>query len=376
MKFTMNITHRCNLKCAYCYAGSKFSKDMSPEIAEKSVDFALKTANIDDELEFSFFGGEPFLAFDFIKDLTSYIHRKARGRNAPVRLTITTNGTLLNEEMAAFLKENDIDLCISIDGPEHVHDLNRRYGNGEGSFVDVFRNLELAREALPRLQVNAVYSPETVEFMPETLSFFLSNNITVVHFNPDIKGSWTEKDVEKFENLYKEVAEIYIEAFRNGQEVAVNFLDSKMVLFLKNGYEPRDICGMGKSEMAVAPSGNIYPCERFISEDKNKAFCIGHVEQGFDAGRRCKILKDRGNKNESCVRCPLAKYCMNWCGCTNYHMTGDTGKAGGMLCANERAAIMEARHVFTTMAAEENELFIDHLMKYTNGGCNDLNLFR
>ncbi len=345
---------------------------MPLEVAEKSVDFALGIAPDNGPVEFSFFGGEPLLCFDFIQELTESIHKKAADSKRNVRLTMTTNGTLLNKSVLAWIQQNQVDLCISMDGPEAVHNANRRFRNGRGSFGLVLKNLNHALDVLPRLQVNAVYGPKTMSSMAEALDFFIDHKVPVVHFNPDICAVWDQSTVLGLDKAYHDLAETYLAAFREGREVAVNLLDSKMILFMKGGYAPEDVCGMGQSEMAASAAGNIYPCERFVGEDDDPAFRIGHVAEGFDAKRRCAVLKGRGNHDAACKRCEIQKYCMNWCGCTNYKMTGKTDRAGAMLCVSERAAISQARHVFTTLAAEENELFVDHLMQYANEGCGSV----
>lgn len=245
MKITLNITHRCNLNCRYCYSGRKFQTDMSHRIGMKSIDFAFDLAKPDTPIEFSFFGGEPLLCFSFIQQLAERINAKASRLERQVSLNMTTNATLLDQAVLAWIDHNQVDICVSIDGPEKIHNANRRYADGRGSFSTVLDNLRRALDVLPRLQVNAVYGPATTSAMAETLAFFINENIPVVHFNPDIRANWDEAAVSGLTKAYHDVAETYIEAYRRGREVAVNLLDSKMVLFLKGGYSPKDICGMG-----------------------------------------------------------------------------------------------------------------------------------
>ncbi|HII07837.1 MAG TPA: radical SAM protein [Methanotrichaceae archaeon] len=362
MKFTLGLTHNCNLSCKYCYSGRKFKKDMSLNTAQKIVDFAMDVAIQGQVLDFSFFGGEPFLCFDLMKDITSYIRERERDVENPVRLSVTTNGTILNQSIFDFLKEENVDLCISIDGPEYVHDLNRCYEGGTGSFAQVLKNLKIAIEQLDGLQVNAVYGPETVDRLMESVSFFVQLGISVVHLNPNIFTSWPEDAYPKLNNSFMKIADYYVQSYEREHEIAINLIDSKIVLFLKGGYTAGDICGMGETEWGFAPSGNIYPCERFIGEDDGSSFCLGNIHTGLDLESRCSLLHHRGNHNEECKSCDWQKYCMNWCGCTNYHLTGHTDLASPVICASERSAIKAAKHVFTTLSG--NELFIDHLYSF------------
>ena len=367
MKFTLSLTHRCNLSCRYCYAGRKFKRDMSLNTAQRIVDFATNLTPQGQRIELGFFGGEPFLCFDLMRQIVSYIGKKERETGKFVSINVTSNGTIINQPIINFLKENNIDLCISIDGPAHIHDLNRVYRDGRGSFKIVVRNLRNVIEQLSHLQVNAVYGPDTIDFLPETVSFFIQLGVPTVHLNPNICAIWPEEMYAKFEKIYAQIADFYIKSYQNGQEVAINLIDSKIILFLKGGYEAIDMCGMGEREWGFAPSGNIYPCERFIGEDDNNSpFCLGNIHTALDHGRLSSLLKQRGNCNKECESCVLRKYCMNWCGCTNYYMTGHTNLAGPGLCESEKAVIEAARYVFITL--KDNELFLDHFMKYLHEG--------
>lgn len=371
MKFTLNLTHRCNLQCSYCYGGSPHAQDMPDNIARQSVDFACTITPPGETLEFSFFGGEPLLCKELLKQITAYITTRKNEQKRPVRLSITSNGTLLEQSIVDFLAKNDIDLCVSLDGPADVHNLNRRYPGDYDSHTSVMKGLSIALKSLSKVQVNAVYSPETLEQMPKSLTFFLSENIPVIHFNPHITAQWSPADLEKIPETYEALADIYLAAFRNSNPVAVNLLDSKMVLFMKGGYSREDECGMGESEMAVAPSGNIYPCERFVGDDSQSDFVIGHVSKGFALAQRCLVIANRGNCSIRCTECDITNYCMKWCGCTNYSMTRHTNKTGPMLCISERAAVLAARRVFTTLVAENNYTFYAHLMQYAMKECHE-----
>lgn len=367
MKITLSLTHRCNLACAYCYAGRTVKKDMSLDTAQKVVDFAMRITPPDQCIEFGFFGGEPLLRLDLMRDIVSYVRKQERS----VCFKVTTNGTLLNQSALDFLRREHIDLCISFDGPEHVHNLKRRYENGKGSFSDVLRGLQKALEQLDNVQVNAVFGPETVEFLPETVSFFTQLGVYAIHLNPDICTSWPENIYIKLHQTYMQIAEYYIQNYQHGREIAINLIDSKTLLFLKGGYTAEDICGMGETEWGFAPSGNIYPCERFIGEDDDLSLCLGNVHTGLDLKRRCALMKLRGNGDTKCLDCEFKPYCMNWCGCTNYFMTGHTNLAGDMLCASEKALVRSAKHAFMTLSQVNNDLFIDHLMGYLWKGHQD-----
>lgn len=366
MKVTLSLTHNCNLSCRYCYAGSATKENMSLTTAKKCVDFAFKSLPAGKNLDLCLFGGEPLLCFDLVQEITEYTQNKASELEKPVRISITTNGTLVTPEIIDFAADQRVHICFSIDGPAIVHDINRTYRNGRGSFADVMHNLDLALKKLDNVQVNAVFGPDTIMTLKNSLMFLVNSGVNVIHINPDILANWSANLSHKIQDVYTEIAEYYISCYTRGREIAINLLDSKMLIFIQGGYGQSDVCAMGDGEWGFAPSGNMYPCERFIGDDENSQFCLGNIHTGLDLKRRCAISRKRGNHNSECRNCSLKKYCMNWCGCTNYFMSGQTDLAAPILCAMEQATIQAARHVFDSLISSDNELFTDHMYHYAN----------
>ena len=334
---------------------------MSLDTAQKIVNFAFDIVPAGQKIHFSFFGGEPILCFHLMRKITDYMRKKEKEFNKPISIGLTSNGTLLTENALAFFKEQDIELCISIDGPEHVHNMNRVYEDGHGSYCDVLKKINLAQKLNCRFQVNAVYGPDTINNLSETVDFFCKKGIFSIHLNPNISALWKEEAYSSMRKSIKEIAEYYVKSYENRQEIAIDLIDSKTILLIKEGYEREDKCGMGETEWGFSASGNIYPCERFIGDD-NLSFCFGNIRTGFNIAKRCSILERRGNTDEKCKTCVYEKYCMNWCGCTNYFMTGQSDSASKFLCESEKAAIEAAKHVF--IALSNNNLFVEHYLKY------------
>lgn len=366
MRVTLSLTHRCNLACRYCYAGRAFNCDMSLETARKIVDYALLQNPVGHPLRFQFFGGEPLLCFETLRATAQYIRQQSATHGIHTSIGVTSNGTILNQAMIDTLRAYDIDLCFSIDGPAHIHDQNRRFKNGRGSYAIVMQNLTWALEALESIQANMVYGPETLETLPDGVQLLVDAGVRAIHINPNITASWPREAETALHDAFQRIAMLYIASYEQGHEIAIGAIDSKIILFLKGGYSLADMCCMGDGELAFAPSGNVYPCERFIGEDRDPTFCIGHIDTGIDLARRCALHERRGNRNEQCRSCGWRRYCMNWCGCTNYAMTGRIDIAGPALCAIERATIDAARQAFQTLSDRGNQLFLDHYLRYSH----------
>jgi uncharacterized protein len=370
MRAALSLTHRCNLSCAYCYSGRATKRDMTLATAQRAVDIVMDATPSGQAAEISFFGGEPLLRFDLIEQIVAYARLRGQETGVRTSYSITSNGTLLTDHMLEYIGAEGIDLCISIDGPQDVHNRHRLHADGRGSFTEVVAKLLTAASCLDGLQVNAVYGPDTVAFLPRTVSFLADLGVSAIHLNPDIRAIWTEDSLARLLEAFLEVARLYVHSYEQGRELALNTIDTKMVLFVKGGYAPEDLCGMGVTEWGVAPSGNIYPCERLIGEDSDSALCLGNVHTGYDLAARCALPHRHENRREQCKTCELSRYCMTWCGCTNYFLTGDPRLPSATTCAIEKATLLSARYAFVSLWELNRELLVDHLQRYQSEECH------
>jgi uncharacterized protein len=339
---------------------------MSAVTADLVLDFAVSKTPCGDTLEFGFFGGEPFLRLDLMRRLAARARERAHLKNIPLRLRVTTNGTLLDEAALSFLEENAVALCVSIDGPPKIHDRHRRFEDGRGCGKVVVTNLCKALKRLEHVQVNCVYGPDAIDTLPDTVAFFDELGARLIHLNLDITTTWPTESFARLRDAYLKVANQVIACYRADRPIAVNLIDNKIILFLKDGYSAEDRCGMGTTKVGFAPNGDIYPCERFIGQGNGFGLCIGNLRKGIDLDRLAAIQERTGNHNLECRKCVIERFCMNWCGCTNYYMTGYTNVASPVLCASEKAAVEAARFALTELA--DHDLFIDHLMEYLDEG--------
>ena len=169
-----------------------------------------------ESIDFGFFGGEPFLELALMEDIIAYIHTKDVSN--PITFNITTNGTLFNDTILRFIRRHNIQLSISIDGPEHIHDKKRKYKNGRGTLKKVLKNLEEISQELDYFQVNAVFGPDTVVQLDNTVQFLMDEGVHNIHLNPDISAAWDEEHLPLITQSYKEVANTYIQMYENDQE--------------------------------------------------------------------------------------------------------------------------------------------------------------
>lgn len=361
LRYTLCVTERCNLRCSYCYV-EKSTRTMSPAVAQQAVDFVFARASGAATVDIGFFGGEPLLELPLLERLTELIHGHPRYDPARVGLGLTSNGTLFDDTVAAFLLENRIRLCISCDGRPDVHDRCRRSASGEGSGRDVERCLRRALEALPSLRVNAVYGPETLEDLPDTVAYLSSLGVRQIYLNPDVAASWSPEHAARLERIYGELGDLYLAWHRAGIPHFVSLIDVKLGVLARGGYHPLERCQMGGSELAIGPDGGLYPCERLFAASDPERHRIGSVGNGVERSPSAGVRGARQPANTECASCGLAGFCMNWCGCSNYLMTGDYDRVAAFQCASERAQCAVALRVLETGVREMGSVFLQRAL--------------
>jgi uncharacterized protein len=330
---------------------------MDTSVMEKALDFSFAFPCTHSQL--GFFGGEPLLQWDLLKAATLIAEEKARKADSLLLKTVTTNGVLLHDEKAQWLIDHSFVSAVSIDGNQRMHDLSRPFKGGKSSFNSVIKGLRVLQKYRPQTEVIVVVTPFNVSHLFEGVSYLCEEeNILKISINPDFYDQWSKEDLDIWYSQSEKLGDYYIERYSQGRPLFINFIDGKIITHLKNGFENCDKCGFGQNEIAVAPSGNIYPCERLVGEDSNDEMCIGNVFDGFDDEKRQSILNARGCINTECSDCHIRNRCMNWCCCINYGMTGQINVTDGLICFHEQMAVSVADRVANFLYGEKNPWFI------------------
>lgn len=367
MKFTLCITQQCNLRCGYCYI-EKQGKRMSISVADKIVDFIFSTAQYGDKINIGFFGGEPLLEFELLKQITLMIEAHPDFEPERVELTVVTNGTIFSEEIADFLKVHNIGFCVSYDGLPLAHDIFRKFQNGDNSSSQVEDTISKALATLPSVLVNMVYHPQTVKYLPAAVQHLASLGLRQIYINPDYSASWSAKESALLPDIYAKIADSYIDYYLQDNPHFISLIDGKVTVIMRGGYSADEKCKMGGGEFAFTTEGYIYPCERLIGSGGDGTHCIGHINNGLYIEKRGCVKIPTESITTECGNCGIKDYCMNWCGCSNYFSSKKYDHVSPFLCASERAAIQTAFSVFKTLQEKKGTAFIEHI-----SGMPDLN---
>jgi uncharacterized protein len=343
-------------------------------VGKRAVDFALMRH--ESRLGLSFFGGEPLLRFDFLKQMVSYCCARVEslGSRAPaLEITLNTNGVLLTEEVATWLESvPSPSVALSLDGTAECHDRHRRDACGSGSYAAARTAAErLARREIPT-DIVCVVRPDTAAALGNGLRSLLELDASSISLVPDLSAKW---DVEGYAALcggLRNAAEAWAEALRAGKSSRVEPFVSKILTYVNGGIPCPARCRLGGHEVVVAPSGRLYPCAQLVQEDIDWRWSIGDVEMGLDVAKteRLQLAKDR--VEQTCAPCALRDRCQSHCGCSHVALTGELGVITDTLCETEAIAIEVSDRIAEVLWAERCpsylELVYRHPWQVADGG--------
>ncbi len=359
---TLQVTQQCNLRCEYCaYSGDYENRAhtnlvMSPDLARKSIDFVFAHSRDVDTVSIGFYGGEPLLAFDLVKECIAYAEESGEGKET--LFTITTNGTLLDRDTVGFLAAHDVQLMISLDGPKFMHDKHRKYAYGNrGSFEKIMNNIEMVREHFPeyvgKIKLSVVLDPQN-DFSCINEFFVNYESVKDLELFPAlINDKYIKKRIDvspayvtdtKYE-LFKIFLSKLDRLDKNGTSRILGDYVSRIASDLwKKRKITRELadeghhsgpCVPGVQRFFIDVNGRFFPCER-VSEESDMMI-IGNIEEGFFP-EKIRSLLDIGRLTEDrCKNCWAFRYC-NQCAADADELDRLSGEKKASRCANSRQA--------------------------------------
>ena len=328
----LHVAHTCNLNCSYCFASQgKYQGDralMSFEVGKQAFDFLIANSGTRRNLEVDFFGGEPLMNWEVVKQLVAYARSVEKQHNKNFRFTLTTNGMLIDDEVIDFLNKEMSNVVLSLDGRPEVNDHFRRDYVGKGSYetiVPKFQRLVTARGGKD-YYVRGTFTHNNVDFTNDLFHMadlgFTELSMEPVVCPPDDPYALTEEDLPKLFEQYEILAKEMIKRRREGR----GFTFYHYMLDLKNGpciYKRITGCGSGTEYMAVTPWGELFPCHQFVGDPK---YSLGNIWDGVtneaiqDEFRSCNAYA-----RPECRDCWARMYCSGGCAANAYHATGSIG---------------------------------------------------
>ena len=325
----IHIAHTCNLNCSYCFASQgKYHGDraiMSFEVGKRALDFLVENSGSRRNLEVDFFGGEPLMNFEVVKQMVQYARsiEKEKGKN--FRFTLTTNGLLIDDDVIEFANKEMSNVVLSLDGRKEIHDRYRVDYAGNGSWeriVPKFQKLVEARGG-KGYYMRGTFTHANPDFLNDIQQMldlgFSELSMEPVVCAPGDKEELTQEDLPIVMEQYEKLAELMLERDRQGKP----FTFYHYMIDLTGGpciYKRISGCGSGTEYMAVTPWGDLYPCHQFVGEEK---FRLGDIWQGVtNTAIQNEFASCNVYARPDCSDCWAKLYCSGGCAANAYHSTG------------------------------------------------------
>ena len=325
----LHVAHTCNLNCSYCFASQgKYHGEhaiMSLEVGKRALDFLIENSGSRHNLEVDFFGGEPLMNFEVVKQLVAYARSIEKQHNKNFRFTLTTNGLLIDDDVIEFANKEMSNVVLSLDGRKEVHDRYRVDYNGNGSFdkiVPKFQKLVKARDN-KNYYMRGTFTHQNPDFLKD-IEVMLDLGFTELSMEPVVcsagdPAELTPEDMTVVMEQYEKLAELMLKRDKEGKP----FTFYHYMIDLTGGpciYKRISGCGSGTEYMAVTPWGDLYPCHQFVGDE---AFKLGDIWQGVtnmetqNSFAECNVYA-----RKECRDCWARLYCSGGCAANAYHATG------------------------------------------------------
>ncbi|MBR1477356.1 MAG: thioether cross-link-forming SCIFF peptide maturase [Lachnospiraceae bacterium] len=328
----LHIAHDCNLGCKYCFAeeGEYHGRRalMSLEVGKKALDFLVASSGSRRNLEVDFFGGEPLMNWNVVKELVEYGRSLEEPNNKKFRFTLTTNGTLLNDEILEFANREMANIVLSIDGRKEINDLMRPFRGGKKTsaydiIVPKYKKVAESRNQT-NYYVRGTYTRNNLDFSRDVLHLadlgFKQISVEPVVAKPEDDYSIKDEDIDTLKNEYDILAKEMLKRKKEGR--AFNFFH--FMIDLEGGpcvAKRLSGCGSGTEYLAVTPWGDLYPCHQFVG---NEDFLLGNVDEGIVKTGICNEFKCCNvYAKEKCRKCFAKFYCSGGCAANSYNFKGN-----------------------------------------------------
>ena len=345
----LHVAHDCNLRCKYCFASQGDFKGerllMPLEVGRKALEFISINSGKRKNLEVDFFGGEPLMNFDVVKELVSYGRILEKKYNKNFRFTITTNGVLLDEDKMDFINENMSNVVLSLDGRKKINDYMRKTVNGQGSYDIIVPKMKkmVEKRKDKDYYIRGTFTKYNKDFSEDIMEYY-NLGFKKVSMEPVVASP--KEDYALMEEDLEEVLREYIDIKKKDKD----FMFFHFMIDLNQGpcIIKRTVgCGAGSEYMAVTPEGDLYPCHQFVG---NEDFKMGNVFTGIENTTiRDEFKKANVLTKEECSGCWARYYCSGGCHANAYNFNKDIKKPYKIGCEMEKKRIECAISILANM---------------------------
>lgn len=343
----LNIIHACNLRCKYCFADegeyNGHKGKMSLETAKKAIDYVVKRSGPRKNIEIDLFGGEPTMMMDTIKEIIAYARENEAKWNKRIRFTMTTNSTLLTDEMMDYMDKELENIILSIDGRKEVNDKVRIRFDGKGSYDQILPNIKkmvAKRDKTKAHTVRGTFTRENLDFY-EDVKMMVDEGFREISIEPVVLEdghplALRKEDLPKIFESYDKLYDELVQKKAEGKEF--NFYHFKVDL---NGgpcvYKRISGCGAGFEYVAITPQGEVYPCHQFVGKEEYKLGSI--YDDSYNADLGMSFKKAHIYNKPKCRNCWARFYCSGGCQANNIAFNNDINNPYDIGCQMQKKRI-------------------------------------
>ncbi len=363
------LTDNCNLSCVYCYFNKQDGNSKKPcssidlETGYKAIDFYIDALwGTEKPIAINFFGGEPLLQFNKIRNFVEYTKNHNKRQNKGISFYTTTNATLLNTEMIQYFKKNNFYLVVSLDGNEEVHNRNRKTKSGNGTYKTVWNNLiDLAGICPDSVRIRATVTPYYTDVKSMSGHFRQSGIFRYgfelmydTDYTEDLR--WTSEKIDEYKRNYMEYIESIYELIKTEEiEEPEMELISKELMRIKRKSFKHIPCQMGRESITVSTHGLLYPCHWLVN---SKDWIIGSLDKGFNSDRN-KSYPDLVFDNNTCSKCWARYLCGGGCPAVSIQSNRSKSVPDRWMCKDRKIRWEGILALYAELLIKQNPLISD-----------------
>lgn len=342
----LNVAHACNMSCKYCFAqqgdfGMKPAL-MDADTGKRALEFLIRQSGLIRNLEVDFFGGEPLLVFDVVRELVLYARQREPEVSKRFNFTLTTNASLLTPEIMEFVVEHDISVILSLDGRQETNDAQRIFNNGQGTYQTIVPRIQaMVAKQPPSYYVRGTFTRSNLDFAQDVrhMAELGFDSISVEPaVGADSACSIKAEDLPQVMAEYERLTELLLDCYRQGKDIHffhynLNLDGGPCIAKRSSG------CGAGLEYLAVTPEGDIYPCHQFVGVP---GFLMGNVHGEFAAYPIRERFEHNQMGNKACSACWARYFCGGGCHANAYFTNKDMSIPDEVSCVMQKKRIEEA----------------------------------
>lgn len=353
MHVTLHITTGCNMSCGYCYSPPINRNDMSQMVAFQSIDFISEQYTTNTGI--IFFGGEPLLKKDLIKETIEY----SKTKPDYFHYKVTTNGLLLDSDFLEYANSVGLQVSISVDGNREAHNTFRRFPDGKPTFDLLKDKIELLLKYQPYAKSLMTVSPETVKYYSESVDYLLNLGFRYIIVSLNYAGNWTDESLQELKRQYNKISSLYEKYILKEKKFYFSPFEMKLASHIRqNNFECYQ-CHLAQKQISIAYNGLIYPCVQFVKDgNSNREYSIGSISSGIDMIKQKQIYLESKEQDANCMECDYNPRCNNKCSCLSWQLTGELNKVTPILCETERILIPIVDKLGERLYKEGSAMFI------------------